>query len=102
MTEVPRTYSAAEAGAIIGKSENWMKTQARAGKIPFSRMGRTMRWTPQHLSEILRAGESKPQHVLVPRTPARRRQHAEAAAALQAKQPRRRRDPGGNVTGSAA
>ena len=85
MSDEPVSYDAATAGPLIGQSANWMKTQARAGKIPFTRVGRSMRWTPQHLSEILRAGEQKPRTVLAARPPARRRTAADGPAALQAR-----------------
>lgn len=91
MSEEPVSYDAEKAGEIIGRSAYWMKTQARAGRIPYTRVGRSYRWLPQHLSEILRDGEQRPKPVLVPRTPTRRRA-ADAAAALKAKPPRRRRD----------
>lgn len=91
MTETPVSYDADKAGEIIGQTANWMKTQARAGKIPFTRVGRGMRWTPQQLSEILRAGEQRPRPVLAARTPARHRTAEGAVTVLQAKQPRRNR-----------
>ena len=90
MTEAPVSYDAKEAGGIIGQSANWMKTQARAGKIPFTRVGRQMRWTPQQLAEILRAGEQKPRLALAPKPPARRRAAADGPAALQARPQRRK------------
>lgn len=90
MTEAPVNYDADTAGALIGRTGNWMKTQARAGKIPFTRVGRSMRWTPQHLSEILRAGEQKPRAGLVARAPARKRPAA-GTQKLQAKTPQRKR-----------
>lgn len=90
MSENTVSYDAEEAGKIIGQSPNWMKTQARAGKIPFTRVGRQMRWTPQHIAEILRAGEQKPRPVLVARPPARHRTAPESPAVLQAKPPRRK------------
>jgi hypothetical protein len=89
MTEAPVSYDAEKAGEFIGQSANWMKTQARAGKIPFTRVGRQMRWTPQQISEILRAGEQKPRAVLVSRPPARRRAAADGPAVLQARPQRR-------------
>lgn len=90
MSEEPVSYDAETAGPLIGQSANWMKTQARAGKIPFTRVGRQMRWTPQHLSEILRAGEQKPRAALVARAPARKRTAA-GTQKLQAKTPQRKR-----------
>jgi hypothetical protein len=92
MTDDPVYLDAGQAGEIMHQTANWMKTNARRGKIPFTRIGRKMVWTPQQLREIGRAGEQKPHVVLVPRTPARRRQSDAAAAALKAKPPRRRRD----------
>ena len=89
MTEVPASYDAMTAGPMIGQTANWMKIQARAGKIPFTRVGRQMRWTPQHLDAILRAGEQKPRAVLASRPPARRRAAAADPAALQARPQRR-------------
>lgn len=90
MSEAPVSYDAKQAGDIIGQTANWMKTQARAGKIPFTRVGRQMRWLPQQLAEILRAGEQKPRAALVARTPVRRRAAEGTVTTLQARQPRRR------------
>lgn len=90
MNEVPLTFDAATAGESIGRSANWMKTQARAGKIPYTRIGREMRWTPQQLAEIIRAGDRRPRPVLVARTPSRRRQPG-APPVLEARTPRRKR-----------
>lgn len=90
MSEEIVSYDAAEAGEIIGQSGNWMKTQARAGKIPFTRVGRQMRWTPAHLAAILAAGEQRPRPVLAPHPPARRKA-ADSAATLKARAPRRPR-----------
>jgi len=57
---LPVSYDAEEAGRIIGQTKNWMMTQARKGLIPHTRVGRKVRFTPQHLAEILRAGEQRP------------------------------------------
>lgn len=92
MTEEPVSYDAEKAGEIIGQSANWMKVHARRGDIPYTRVGRIMRWTPQQIAEILRNGAQKPRPVLVPRTPARRRAADAGASALQARTPRRKRD----------
>lgn len=90
MSEDPVYYNAEEAGRIVRQSANWMKTHARAGDIPFTRIGRTVLWTPQQLAEIGRRGEQRPKPPpLAPRTPARRRA-AEGTAALKAKPPRRK------------
>lgn len=92
MTDDPVYYNAEEAGKIVRQTANWMSTHARAGTIPFTRIGRKVLWTPEQLREIGRNGAQKPKPVLVPRTPARRRQADAAAATLKAKPPRRKRD----------
>jgi hypothetical protein len=90
MSDEPVYYNAEEAGKIIHQSANWMKTQARAGNIPFSQVGRQKLWTAEHLAAILRAGERKPSVTLVPKTPTRRRAAEAVAPTLQAKPQRRR------------
>lgn len=90
MSENTVNYDAEEAGKILHKSANWMKTQARAGKIPFTRLGRQMVWTPQHIAEILRVGEQKPRPVLVGRPPVRHRSSEGTSTGLQAKPQRRK------------
>jgi hypothetical protein len=87
----PFSYDAEEAGGFLGRSADWMKKQARAGKIPCTRVGQSMRWTPEHIREILRMGEQRPQPALVPRTPQRKRAVETAAPALRAKTPPRKR-----------
>ena len=87
----PFSYDAEEAGALLGRSADWMKKQARARKIPFTRVGQSMRWTPEHIREILRTGEQRPQAALVARTPRRKQAAKTATSSLQAKTPPRRR-----------
>lgn len=89
----PENYDAETAGLVIGKSANWMKTRARAGKIPYTRVGRSMRWTPEHLEEILRDGDQGPQPAPLPstRSMARRTSPHSGASGIQANTPRRKR-----------
>lgn len=91
MSAGPVSFGAKEAGEIIGKSENWMKTQARAGKIPYIRLGRSMRWTPDHLAEILRAREQRPVPAALPspRSTGKRKNDGDVPL-LQAKPPKRK------------
>ena len=88
------TYSPAEAGGLIGQTENWMKEKARAGLIPHSRIGRAIRFTPRQLAEIVRAGEQRPRPHPASRPPARRKDDASPTdgALLEAKPPRRKRN----------
>jgi hypothetical protein len=87
----PFSYDADEAGGFLGHSGDWMKKQARAGKIPFTRVGQSMRWTPEHIREILRSGEQRPQAALVAHTPRRKQAANAAASALRPKTPPRKR-----------
>jgi len=84
------TLSPAEAGELIGKTGNWMKDKARAGTIPCTRIGLTIRFTPAQVAEIVRMHEQRPRAVLVPRVPVRRRAAADAPV-LEARTPRRKR-----------
>ena len=88
MTEAPVSYDAEKAGKIIGQTPNWMKTQARAGKIPFTRIGRQMRWTPSNSSRSSGPEAEAPARAGIP-SPARRRAAADGPAALQARPQRR-------------
>jgi excisionase family DNA binding protein len=87
------TLSPSEAGALLGQSENWMLEKARAGKIPCTRPGRKIRFTPQHVAEIARMFEKRPKApVLASRAPARSRSSSSTdAPALEARPPRRKR-----------
>lgn len=89
MSDAPVTYDAEKAGELIGQTANWMKEKARAGLIPHTRIGQKIRFTPQHLAEIIRAGEPKRRPVLVPRVPARRKAAGDAPV-LEARTPRRK------------
>lgn len=88
----PVSYGAEEAGKIIGQSANWMNTQARAGKIPYSKVGRKKRWTPAQLNEILREREVRPQaQQAVTRSPARRKGAKGDVPLLKGQLPKHRR-----------
>lgn len=91
MSADPVFYDAKQAGAIVHRSANWMQVNARKGKIPSSKLGRKRVWTPQHLAEIVRAGEQKPRPVLVAQPSARRKTGAVAEPVLRARTPRRTR-----------
>jgi len=93
MTEAPAvfTLSSADAGELIGKTENWMKEKARAGTIPCTRIGRTIRFTPQQVAEIVRMHEQKPRQPALPGRAPARHQAADGVPVLEARTPRRKR-----------
>jgi predicted site-specific integrase-resolvase len=69
----PVLLDAAQVAKIIGKTKNWVMTQARAGKIVYTKVGRHKRWTLEQVNEIIRSWEHKPQTVVVARVSSRRR-----------------------------
>lgn len=96
MSESTVTHSPAEAGAMVGKSENWMRTQARKRLVPHTRVGRTIRFTSSDVAEIIRMFRQPaqvPAH-LVPSAPARAKAAPAAPAVrqLESRPPRRLRD----------
>lgn len=96
MSENTVTYSPAEAGAMVGQTENWMKTKARKRLIPCTRPGRAIRFTPSDVAEILRMFRQPaqvPAH-LVPSAPGRLKPAAAAPAVrqLQSRPPKRLRE----------
>lgn len=62
----PLIYNPAQASVRLGcdengqpiKTENWLKTQARAGKIPCTRLGKTICFSEQNLRDLI-AQESR-------------------------------------------
>jgi hypothetical protein len=57
----PVLYSPEEAEMILpGKTAYWLKNQARLRRIPCTRLGRTVLFTPADLNEIARDGARKP------------------------------------------
>lgn len=92
MTPVPVTFGAEEAGEIIGKSAWWMKDKARSGEIPYTRPGKTYRWTSEQLAEILQMYEQRP--VSSESTPPRKTTRGpedDGVPLLESKPPRQKR-----------
>lgn len=47
------TYTSEEAAARIGVGINWLRTQARDGKVPHRRFGRLYKFTDDDIDEIV-------------------------------------------------
>lgn len=97
MTDNTVTYSPAEAGAMVGQTENWMKTKARNRQIPHTRPGRAIRFTPSDVAEIIRMNHQPAQTPanLVPSAPARTKAAAPPGSQvtqLQSRPPKRLRE----------
>lgn len=58
MKPKPRDYAAA--ADWLGKSESWLRHQVAAGEVPYTKVGRDVRFTEEHLDQILAAGEHQP------------------------------------------
>ncbi|WP_433055514.1 helix-turn-helix domain-containing protein [Dactylosporangium sp. CS-033363] len=77
----------AEVAKILDCSEWWVKEQARKRRIPFTWIGGSYRFTDEHLAEIIRLFEVRPQEVR-PATP-RAAPANPMVGPLRARKPRR-------------
>ncbi|MFI6085427.1 helix-turn-helix domain-containing protein [Streptomyces sp. NPDC051217] len=57
---LPRLHRPEEVAAVLGCSAWWVKDRARRRLIPFTRVGRAYRFTGEHLAEIVRMYEERP------------------------------------------
>ncbi|GAA3384359.1 hypothetical protein [Streptomyces racemochromogenes] len=55
-----RCYTPAEAGALLGKTENWVIEAIHARRIPFTYVGKSPRLTADHIRSVQSAGEVLP------------------------------------------
>ncbi|WP_429216492.1 DNA-binding protein [Kitasatospora sp. MAP12-9] len=99
-------YHPAQVALVLGRSEWWVREQARKARIPFCKVGNSYRFTAGHIAEIIALLEVRPQVTgpaqADPR-PMRRPRSADIAepqARLRARPPRRVR--GGRQTAAAA
>ncbi|MFE6025611.1 helix-turn-helix domain-containing protein [Streptomyces niveus] len=56
-----RLYRPEDVAAVLGCSAWWVKDRARRRLIPFARIGRAYRFTGEHLAEIVRMNEERPE-----------------------------------------
>jgi excisionase family DNA binding protein len=57
---LPRLLYPHEVARALGCSEWWVKEQARRRRIPFTKVGSAYRFTRDHLYEIIRIFEQRP------------------------------------------
>lgn len=55
-----RLYTPAQAGEILGKSENWVVEAIQDGKVPFTRVGQSPRMKAAHIRQVIADGEVLP------------------------------------------
>lgn len=53
-------YTPEQFAKIIGKSSWWVNNETRAGRIPCIYFGKTRRYAPHHVREVLSQNEVKP------------------------------------------
>lgn len=58
--------SVQQAAEVLNVSVDWVRKKATAREIPFTKIGRHIRFTPEHIAQIIAAGE---QPVLNPPDP---------------------------------
>ncbi|MFF5090737.1 helix-turn-helix domain-containing protein [Streptomyces niveus] len=98
-----RLYRPEEVAAVLGCSAWWVKDRARRRLIPFTRVGRAYRFTGEHLAEIVRMHEERPERkaqrprgiaTSAPKPATRQRTEAAASTTrLKARPPSRRLKP---------
>ena len=55
-----KLYTFAEAAELLHVPETWLRKKASARAVPFTRLGRYIRFTDEHLSRIIDVGEQQP------------------------------------------
>lgn len=57
---LPTVYLPRDIAKALHCSEWWVKEQARKGRIPFTKLAGSYRFTAEHFEEIMRIFESRP------------------------------------------
>jgi excisionase family DNA binding protein len=92
--QAPKLLTPRDVAKALKCSEWWVKEQARKGRIPFSWIGGSYRFTHEHLHEIIRVFERRPvaaasEAVTAQRRSPRTRTGSRAAGAVRAPQANR-------------
>lgn len=69
-----------EAAEALGVLESWLRKQVTARKVPFSKLGKHVRFTEEHLLQILAANERQPRGAVTRSEAAIRKVRAARAA----------------------
>jgi excisionase family DNA binding protein len=64
MTDFERLLTTMEAASLLGVSHSWLKKQVIAAQVPCTRLGRSVRFSSDHLRAIVAAGERQPSAVV--------------------------------------
>jgi excisionase family DNA binding protein len=52
-----RVYTIAEAAKLLRVPDGWLRKKVTAGLVPHTRLGKHVRFTDEHLDQIIRSGE---------------------------------------------
>lgn len=55
-----RCFTPAQAADILGKNEHWVLDGIREGRLPHTRVGKSPRLTADHIRQIQKQGEYRP------------------------------------------
>lgn len=55
-----------EAAAVLHVPRSWLRDRVSARLVPHTRLGRHVRFTPEHLAQIIASGEESPHSTPVP------------------------------------
>lgn len=58
METPPEVFTIVEAARLLHVPEGWLRKKVTAGLVPYTRLGKHVRFTATHLAQILAAGES--------------------------------------------
>jgi len=69
----PRLLTMEEAAAVLTISESWLRKKVAARAVPFTKIGKQVRFTQAHIDAIIAAGEQQPKVAERERSTARSR-----------------------------
>ena len=56
----PRLLTIPEVAEALQVSESWLEHAVAKRQVPFTKIGRQVRFTAKHIDQMIEAGESKP------------------------------------------
>lgn len=58
METTPEVYTIVEAARLLRVPEGWLRKKVTAGRVPHTRLGKHVRFTAAHLTQILDEGQT--------------------------------------------
>jgi excisionase family DNA binding protein len=60
MDRVARLLTISEAAAVLNVPEGWLRKKVTARLVPFTRLGKHVRFTPDQVGQVISTGASTP------------------------------------------